>query len=98
VENRYRELEAGLNAQINRMRQDHPDYDEFRYQIDEISHNPYHLISYFTTKYGQFTYDQVKDELEEIFREQYSLTTSGERNVTITETRTVQWENPWDMQ
>ena len=72
------------------MRQDHPDYDEFRYQIDEISHNPYHLISYFTTKYGQFTYDQVKDELEEIFREQYSLTTSGERNVTITETRTVQ--------
>lgn len=90
VENRYRELEAGLNAQINRMRQDHPDYDEFRYQIDEISHNPYHLISYFTTKYGQFTYDQVKDELEEIFREQYSLTTSGERNVTITETRTVQ--------
>ena len=90
VENRYRELEAGLNAQINRMRQAHPDYDEFRYQIDEISHKPYHLISYFTTKYGQFTYDQVKDELEEIFREQYTLNTSGERNVTITETRTVQ--------
>ena len=90
VENRYRELEAGLNGQINRMRQAHPDYDEFRYQIDEISHNPYHLISYFTTKYGQFTFDQVKDELEEIFREQYTLNTSGENNVTITETRTIQ--------
>ena len=89
VENRYRELEAGLNTQINRMQQTHPTYDEFRFQIDEITHNPYHLISYFTSKYGQFTYEQVKDELEEIFREQYTLTTSGERGVTITETRNV---------
>ena len=90
VENRYRELEAGLNAQVNSMRQAHPSYDEFRYQIDEITHNPYHLISYFTAKYGQFTYDQVKDELEEIFREQYTLTTTGEQNLTITETQTIQ--------
>ena len=89
VENRYRELEAALNAQINQMRSAHPDYDDFRYQIDEISHNPYHLISYFTTKYGEFTYEQVKNELEEIFREQYGLTTSGERNVTVTETKKV---------
>ena len=89
VENRYRELEEALNAQINSMRTEHPEYDDFRYQIDEISHNPYHLISYFTTKYGEFTYEQVKDELEEIFREQYGLTTSGERNVTVTETKTV---------
>jgi 3D (Asp-Asp-Asp) domain-containing protein len=71
------------------MQETHPTYDEFRFQIDEITHNPYHLISYFTSKYGQFTYEQVKDELEEIFREQYTLTTSGERGVTITETRTV---------
>ena len=89
VENRYRKLEAALNAQINQMRSAHPEYDDFRYQIDEISHNPYHLISYFTTKYGEFTYDQVKDELEEIFHEQYGLTTSGERNVTVTETKKV---------
>ena len=89
VENRYRELERALNEQINSMRAAHPDYDNFRYQIDEITHNPYHLISYFTTKYGEFTYDQVKDELEEIFREQYGLTTSGERNVTLTETKKV---------
>ena len=89
VENRYRELERALNTQINSMKAAHPEYDNFRYQIDEITHNPYHLISYFTTKYGEFTYDQVKDELEEIFREQYSLTTSGEHNVTLTETKKV---------
>ena len=89
VENRYRELEAGLNDEVNRMRTTYPAYDEFRYQIDEISHNPYHLISYFTAKYGQFTFDQVKDELEEIFRAQYSLVTTGEENLTVTETRTV---------
>ena len=89
VENRYRQLETALETQINNMESAHSDYDDFRYQIDEISHNPYHLISYFTVKYGEFTYDQVKDELEEIFREQYGLTTSGERNVTVTETRMV---------
>ena len=89
VENRYRELEAGLDLEVRRMQETHPTYDEFRFQIDEITHNPYHLISYFTTKYGQFTYEQVKDEIEEIFREQYTLTTSGERGVTITETTVV---------
>lgn len=88
VENAYAALENALNEQVNRMESAHPGYDEYRYQIDEISHNPYHLISYFTAKYGEFTYGQVKDELEEIFREQYRLATQ-ETTGTVTETRTV---------
>ena len=52
VENAYKALENALNAQINSMESRHPGYDEYRYQVDEISHNPYHLISYFTAKYG----------------------------------------------
>lgn len=88
VENAYSAMETALNQQINSMESTHPGYDEFQYQIDEISHNPYHLISYFTVKYGDFTYRQVKDELEEIFREQYSLNTEGIRR-TVTETKTV---------
>ena len=66
----------------------HPSYDEYRYQIDEISHNPYHLISYFSAKYGEFTYEQVKDEVEEIFQLQYSITTESTRE-TVTETKMV---------
>ena len=66
----------------------HPGYDEYRYQIDEISHNPYHLISYFSAKYGEFTYEQVKDEIEEIFQRQYSITTESTQE-TVTETKMV---------
>lgn len=89
VEEAYEDMERALNDQINGIENRYPEYDTFRYQIDEISHNPYHLISYFTAKYGEFTYNQVKDELEEIFREQYGISTSGEQNVAITETRRV---------
>lgn len=88
VEDAYEDMEAKLNAQISRMESAHPEYDEYRFQVDEISHNPYHLISYFTTKYGEFTYDQVKDELKEIFKEQYSLSTKSETG-TVTETKKV---------
>ncbi|NCB93966.1 MAG: hydrolase [Clostridia bacterium] len=88
VENAYLALETALNNQINNMESTHPGYDEYQYQIAEISHNPYHLISYFTAKYGEFTYEQVADEVEEIFREQYSLATEGV-NEMVTETRTV---------
>jgi len=88
VENEYRKLESSLNAQINSISSRYPDYDEFRYQIDEISHNPYHLISYFTVKYGEFTYSKVRAELEEIFREQYEISTESD-TITTTHTKSV---------
>ena len=88
VEDAYSELEEALNEQINSMESRHPGYDEYRYQIDEISHNPYHLISYFAAKYGEFTYEQVANEIEEIFQRQYSITTESTRE-TVTETKMV---------
>lgn len=88
VEAAYAQLEAELNNQINSMESRHPGYDEYCYQVDEISHNPYHLISYFTALYGDFTYEQVADEVEEIFQQQYGLTTEATREV-VTETKTV---------
>lgn len=88
AENVYAQLEAALNNQINSMETTHPEYEEYRYQVDEISHNPYHLISYLTVKYGDFTYAQVASEIEEIFREQYSIYTESVRE-TVTETKTV---------
>lgn len=88
VENAYAALEAALNDQINSMEDRHEGYEEYRYNIDEISHNPYHLISYFTVKYGEFTYEQVEAELQEIFEEQYGITTHAQQD-TVTETTTV---------
>ena len=88
VEAAYSKLEAELNQQINSMEARHEGYEEYRYQVDEISHNPYHLISYFTALYGDFTYEQVAGEIEEIFQQQYHLTTEATKEV-VTETKKV---------
>lgn len=88
AENAYLELENALNEQINNMETAHPGYDEYNYNVSEISHNPYHLISYLTAKYGDWTYADVSDEIETLFSAQYSLTTE-EKTETVTETRTV---------
>lgn len=88
AENAYRALENALNEQINSMESAHPGYDEYNYNVSEISHNPYHLISYLTAKYGDWTYADVADEIENLFSAQYSLSTEG-KTETVTETRTV---------
>ena len=88
VENAYRSMESALNTQINSISSRYPGYDEFQYQIDEISHNPYHLISYFTVKYGEFNLPQVRAELEEIFHQQYEISTEADQ-ITITHTKKV---------
>ena len=88
VENAYRSMESALNSQINSISSRYPGYDEFQYQIDEISHNPYHLISYFTVKYGEFNLPQVRAELEEIFHQQYEISTEADQ-ITMTHTKKV---------
>ena len=88
AENAYLELENALNSQINNMESEHPGYDEYQYNVSEITHNPYHLISYLTAIYGDCTYADVESEIEELFSSQYSLNTEG-KTETVTETRTV---------
>ncbi len=78
TEEAYEELETALNDQINRMETTHPGYDEYIYQVDEIGHNPYELISYLTVKYGSFKYEDIKDELPRLFARQYTLTVTKE--------------------
>ena len=90
AEEAYRELEEALDEQINKMEATHPGYDEYRYQVDEIAHNPYQLISFLTVIYEKFTYGQIKDILPELFAEQYRLTVEEITETrTRTETRTV---------
>ena len=73
AENAYRALEEALNTQINQMESTHPGYDEYRYQLDEIGHDPYQLISHLTAVYEQFTRGQVKPVIKELFKQQYLL-------------------------
>lgn len=88
AENAYRALESELNRQVNTIESRYPNYDEYRYNVDEIYHNPYHLISFLTVKYGEFKYNDVKNVIRELFEAQYAMNVSG-RTETVTETRTV---------
>ena len=95
AENAYCALEDGLNAQVYGLQTSHPGYDDYEYQIDEIEHNPYHLISYLQVKFGGFTYNnEVKAEINRLFRQQYSLSLSTGSEIrtrveTVMETREV---------
>ena len=89
VDEAYAELEAALQSQVNRIEITYPGYDEYRYQVDEITHDSYALISYFTAKYGDFTAADVQSEIQALFDEQYSMRVWDETEIrTRTETRT----------
>jgi len=89
VDEAYTEMENALQQQIDGIENTYPGYDEYRYQIDEISHEPYALISYLTAKYGDFTAVDVQTDLENLFDEQYSMQVWDEVETrTRTETRT----------
>lgn len=85
----YTEMEAKLQQKINQMEAEYPGKDEYRYNIGAIGHDPHTLISYLTVKYGDFTFDEVKEELESLFAAQYGITVEEKRE-TRTETTMVQ--------
>lgn len=84
----YTQMEADLQERINRMRRENAGHEEYRYNIAPIQHDPFILISYLSAKYGAFTFDQVKADLEELFAAQYQLETEAV-NETVRETVTV---------
>lgn len=85
----YTGWEADLQLEIQNMESDRPGYDEYRYDIDDIGHNPYELMAFLTAVYDEFTYSEIESVLREIFDEQYTLATN-ETTETRTETRTIQ--------
>ena len=73
VEEAYSAYEDALEDLLENIPHDYPGYASYTYYLDSIYHDPYCLISYFTVKYGDFTYNDVKDELAEIERLQYKV-------------------------
>ena len=57
----YTQMEAELQQEINQMEAQYPGKDEYRYNIGAIGHDPHTLISYLTAKYGDFTFEEVKE-------------------------------------
>lgn len=69
----YTEWENNLRVQINNIPVDYPHYDEYRYNIDAIGHDPLELMAYLTAVFQEFIYADIQAELQEIFNMQYDL-------------------------
>jgi cell wall-associated NlpC family hydrolase len=94
VENSYAALETELQREIDNIGRDHPGYDEYRYDLDRIGHNPHELASYLTALLQTYTPATAQAEIQRIFSLQYTLTLTEEvevrhRTETRTGTRTV---------
>ena len=85
----YCAMEDELREYLNSYESTH-DYDEYHFDLDEIEHDPYVLISILSALHeGVFTIDQVQGDLQTLFDKQYILTETVTTETRYrTETRT----------
>ena len=89
VEADYAAKEAALQSEIDNIESSHPGYDEYRYDLDMIGHDPHELAAYLSAVLQGYTRASAQAELERIFAAQYQLTLTEEVEVRYrTETRT----------
>ena len=89
TEQNYAALENALQSEIDAIESTHPGYDEYRYDLDSIGHNPHELASYLTALLQSYTPQSAQAELERIFAMQYTLTLTEEVEIRYrTETST----------
>ncbi len=73
VEDDYKELEEGLMDEVDEIAEDHADYDEINYHLDEVGHNPYQLAAILTVIFESYTQSEVQAKIQEIFEFQYEI-------------------------
>ena len=89
VEADYAAKEAALQAEIDGIESSHPGYDEYRYDLDMIGHDPHELVAYLSAVLQGYTQASAQAELERVFDAQYELTLTEEVETRYrTETRT----------
>lgn len=94
AEQDYAALEADLQQELDTIEETYPGYDEYRYDLDTIGHDPYVLTSILTAMHLDYTRADVQGTLQMLFEKQYILTITEEvetlyRTETRTGTRTV---------
>ena len=89
TEQNYAAMENALQSEIDNIESTHPGYDEYRYDLDSIGHNPHELASYLTALLQSYTPQSAPAELDRIFEKQYTLTLTEEVEIRYrTETST----------
>ena len=95
----YCAMEDELREYLDTYEQTH-DYDEYHFDLDEIKHDPYVLLSILSALHeGQFTIDQVQGDLQMLFDKQYILTETVTTETRYrTETRTDSEGNEYEVE
>ena len=78
VEADYAAKEAALQAEIDNIEISHPGYDEYRYDLDMIGHDPHELAAFLSAVLQGYTQSSAQGELERVFSAQYTLTLTEE--------------------
>ena len=78
VEADYAARETALQAEIDNIESSHPGYDEYRYDLDMIGHDPHELAAYLSAVLQGYTQSSAQGELERVFSAQYTLTLTEE--------------------
>ena len=96
----YADLEADLQHELDNYETLHPGYDEYRYDLDDIGHDPYVLTSILSALHGgAYTLDEVQGDLDRLFGLQYTLTQTIETETRYrTETRTDSEGNEYEVE
>ncbi len=89
VEADYAAREAQLQEEIDNIENSHPGYDEYRYDLDMIGHDPHELAAFLSAVLQGYTRQSAQAELARVFAAQYQLTLTEEVEIRYrTETST----------
>ena len=84
TEQSYAAMEHELQQEIDNIESTHSGYDEYRYDLDTIGHNPHELASYLTALLQSYTPQSAQAELKRLFGLQYTLTLTEEIEIRTT--------------
>ena len=75
AEAQYCQMEAELKDKLDNFESYYPGYDEYNYDLDDIEHDPYVLVSILSALHeAEFTLDEIQSTLQMLFDKQYILT------------------------
>ena len=82
----YSGMESALKNELDNYAALHPGHDEYQFDLDEIGHDPYVLISLLNAYHkGGWTLADVGETLEMLFERQYTLTETVTRTTRYDE-------------
>lgn len=99
AERQYCQMEADLQDLLENYESTH-DYDEYHFDLDDIEHDPYVLVSILSALHeAEFTLDEIQGTLNMLFDKQYILTEEVVVEVRYrTVTRTDSEGNEYDVE